>query len=224
MPHNSSYSYLNDYLQQCLGVKDVLLPIIASSLGSSTDSNLDSDASVFLPQDGKTDEASVLPSFQLRWEQQDVDGSGRTLRSHRPGTILESSFGVPFSKLEFQPYVVLFIRRPRTVSASDMRENLESLALDHHPQALELFHKLRQAMNLNAAVAPYVELADGDFYTALQHVRSQAHKIIIMSDDCLQKGDQQTDWIIPDPIILERHPHLKRPTWELLKKWLAESK
>lgn len=223
MTNNLSYSYLNDYLQQCLGIKDVLLPIIASDMDSSSDSNLDSDAAESFPQGVEDGEALALSSFQLRWEQQQGDGNSRGLRLHGYGPIQERSSEVPFSKLEFQPYVVLFIRRPRTVLARDMGENLESSALDHHPQALELFHKLRQAMNLNAAVAPYVEIGEGDFFMALHHVRSQAHKIIIMADDCLQKGDQQNDWIIPDPTVLERHPHLKRPTWELLKQWLGEA-
>lgn len=95
-------------------------------------------------------------------------------------------------------------------------------ALEYCPQALELFHKLRQAMNLNASIAPYVELEEGSFDSALCSLRSPARKIIIMSDDGLQKGDGHNDWIIPDPVVLEQNPHLKRPTWELLKRWLAE--
>lgn len=202
MSHSSSYSYLNDFLQRCLGVKDVLLP--------------ESEALVDVYQQEETLDSV---SFSLSWEPT-READVLELQTKKDRAIL-----TPPS--ESQAYSVIFIRKPSPNKTGEFQKNGEALSLAQHPQALELFYKLRQAMGLNSFVAPYVELneelqlGEESFIKTLAHLRLRAHKIIIMVDDCLQIGDQQNEWIIPDPIILECQPHLKRSTWELLKKWLA---
>lgn len=187
------YSYFKDYLQQCLGVRELLLSEIE-------------DVGV---------EKAITTRFDLHWEGlEDIDAS--------------------------KSFLVLFVRIPSHLSSwppatsstevlSEVSSTIEpasmneALLLKNQPKALELFQKLRQALRLDSTVAPFVEVLSGESEAALAFLRTKAQHIFIMTGSQIEKcesHESKSEWIIPDPVILEQSPALKRPTWELLKTWL----
>ncbi len=94
------------------------------------------------------------------------------------------------------------------------------LSLSSDPEAEELFSKLRWALGFKPESAPWLEVSLAHWQQVLQMARQQAPRVILMLDDCLERGiNDRPEWIIPDPSVLVQQVELKRPTWELLKEW-----
>jgi len=242
MSQDPIYNYLNDYFRNCLGAKEILLPV-----------QIETNEKLFEKYDlegSELERASYTASTPQRCESENNEEDGTFQAASEETSISEVLFVRIKPKKLFEKYHIRGLelerasRTPSTSQRSESENNeeddtfqtasnsnkgqdsyLKSLSLEEQPRALELFNKLRQAMNLNSSLAPYIELSSENLIVDLAPLRSKAHRIILMMDDKIEMGedsDDNKDWIIPDPVVLELQPGLKRPTWELLKKWMEK--
>ena len=110
--------------------------------------------------------------------------------------------------------------RSRSYPALFVRIGAEPASLSVDAEARDLFVKLRSALGFDAESAPWVEIPLNEWQKALDFLRTQTKRILIMNDDQSDKGNsERSEWMIPDPAWMAQNPLLKRPAWELLKEW-----
>lgn len=221
------------YIKNHLGVAEFLLPVepcgVLTNFKTPVESQSSSPNQAITPINVENPVCETVPAIAPP-----VEGIVSVSTSSAPTSSSSSSSDFTSSIAVLEAAEASFRLHGGQYEAIFLRVTDGRPSLGSDSAALELFLRLRKALDLDGERAPWVECQLANWTLCFRELSKRSSFVLIMTDDLIHQGTKtpmgndvrvvleprlEDLWVIPDPAWLIEDESLKRPTWELLKDW-----